>query len=189
MTKKSKISLALGILLLASLACGLTDTVTGAVGNTIGDTISNTIGGETIFTSSAQLWADVPRMDGFETSELEVPLTAKLIMQTMMSQFLAEGKGSADWIVFSTNNTVDAIQEFYSNALLGVNGWENSEESTCFSGSDQGIDQVGLFCVFAKQEGGNNIGLLIISAPDEGNAGKNNVFFIRVEAREATPTP
>lgn len=189
MSKNIRISLALAILMLASVACGLTDTVTDAVGDTIGNTISNTISGDTTFTSTAQLWADVPRMDGFESSQLEVPLTAKLIMQTMMSQFLAEGKGSADWIVFSTNNTVDAIQDFYSNALLGVNGWENSEETTCFSGSDQGIDQIGLFCVFAKQEGDNNVGLMIISTPDEENTGKNNVFFIRIEAREGTPTP
>lgn len=185
MHKNTRISLALAVLLLASLACGLIDSVTDQVSGAVGNTIS----GDTSFTATSQLWADVPRMDGFESSELEVPLMAKVLMQTMMSQFLAEGKGGADWIVFSTSNTTQAIQDFYSSVLVGVNGWESSDETTCFSGSDQGMADVGLFCVFLKQEGNVDTGLMLIAAPDEENAGKNNVFFIRIENRNETPTP
>ncbi len=185
MTKKTKTSMVVAILLLASLACGLTDTVTNAVG----DTISNTITGDTSFTAAAQLWADVPRMDGLDSSNLDIPVVAKVMMQTMMSQILAQGQASADWIVFSTNRTAAEIESFYTTDLMIAAGWDQSDESTCLSGSDQGIDQVGLFCVFAKEEGSNQVGLMIISVPDEENAGKTNLFFIRIEGQVGTPTP
>ncbi len=180
MTKKNQLRTFLIILALASLACGLI--------NTVSDTVGNTITGGTTFISTSQLWSDVPRMDGFDSSNLDMPIFAKLLMQTMMSQFLAEGKGNADWIVFTTAKTADDIQNYYTNALMSANGWENSDASTCFSGSDQGIDQVGLFCVFSKTENNIDVGLMIIAAP-ESNSGKNNVFFIRLENHEATPTP
>ncbi len=185
MKNKTKISTILAILMLAALACGLTDTVA----DTVGDTIGNTISGDTVFTAAAQLWADVPRMDGLDSSDLDIPVVAKLLMQTMMSQILAQGQASADWIVFSTSRTAADIQSFYTTDAMVAAGWEQSDESTCLSGSDQGIDQVGLFCVFAKEEGSSQIGLMIISVPDEENAGKTNLFFIRIEGRVASPTP
>jgi len=186
MTKKIKISMVLAILLLASLACGVADTVTDAVG----DTISNTItGGETSFTAAAQLWADVPRMDGLDSSNLEIPIVAKLMMQTMMSQILGQGQASADWIVFSTSRTAAEIESFYTTDVMVAAGWKQSDASTCLNGSDRGIDQVGLFCVFAKEGGNNEIGLMIISLPDEENTGKNNVFFIRIQGQAGTSTP
>ncbi len=185
MTNKIRLFAVFALLAFAIMACFITDTVGGTVGNAVG----NAIGGDTVFNSQTSLWTDVPRMDGFASSNLDLPLFGKLLMQTMMSQFLAQGKGGADWIVFTTNNTVDAIQNFYTNATMAASGWEASEGPTCFSGSDQGITQVGLFCVFTKQEGNTNVGLMLITAPDEKNSNTNNVFFIRIENKETTPTP
>jgi hypothetical protein len=181
MTKKNQLRIFFTILALASLACGLLNTVT--------DTVGNAVTGGTTFISTSQLWSDVPRMDGLDSSNLDMPVFAKLLMQTMMGQFLAEGKGSADWIVFTTTKTADDLQNYYTNTLMSANGWENSDASTCFSGSDQGVDQVGLFCVFTKTENSTDIGLMVIAVPDESNSGKNSVFFIRLENHEATPTP
>jgi hypothetical protein len=181
MIKKNQLRTFLIVLALASLACSLLNTVT--------DTVGNAVTGGTNFISTSQLWSDVPRMDGLDSSNLDMPVFAKLLMQTMMSQFLAEGKGNADWIVFTTAKTADDIQNYYTNALMSANGWKDSDASTCFSGSEQGIDQVGLFCVFTKTENNTDIGLMIIAVPNESNSSKNSLFFIRLENREATPTP
>ena len=181
MTNKPRLISVIALLAFATMACFITDTVSNSVGNAIT--------GDTVFKITATLWADVPHMDGLEKSELDIPLFGKLLLQTMMSQILAEGKGSADWVAFSTQKTSDDITKFYTNALMAANGWEASEANTCLSGSDQGVDQVGAFCVFVKQEGIKDIGLMIIAAPDEKNSSNTNVFFIRIENQETTPTP
>ncbi len=160
------------VLALASLGCGLIDRVAG---------------GETAFTNASELWSDVPRMEGLTPSEMEMPLYVKLLMRTAMSQILAGGTGGADWIVFSTDKTSEDVQGFYTNERMAQNGWIASENSTCLSGSEQGMPQVGLFCVFLKQTEDRQTGLMVIASPNE-EAKNTTVVFIRVE-NQATPGP
>jgi hypothetical protein len=162
-------------LVFSTLACGLVDQITG------GDTDLKTV---------SELWSDVPRIDGLEASEMEMPFYGKLLMRTMMNQFLGDGgKDTGDWIVFSSSKTADDIRNFYTNDVMAANGWESSENSTCFTGSDQGVEQVGVMCVFMKHEGSHEIGLLIMTGQDEKDATKSNILFIRVDRLMATPTP
>ncbi|HSS99004.1 MAG TPA: hypothetical protein VLK33_18340 [Terriglobales bacterium] len=184
MTSKFRLLAVVSILAFATIACFATD----MVGNSVSNAVGNAIGGDTVFTSQGSLWADVPQMDGFVRSDLDIPLFGKLLLQTMMSQYLAEGKGNADWVAFSTQLGVADIKDFYTNARMTLTGWEQSDQETCFSGSDQGVAQVGLFCVFYKNENNENVGLMLIATPDEDNSGKNNVFFVRIE-NQATPEP
>lgn len=178
---KTRLIIFFAVLGLVALACGPLSTIANSVGNTIGGNLN--------LTARTDLWGDVPRMDGLGSSQLELPLFAKLLMQTMMSRILAQGKGSGDWAVFITDKTSADIENFYTAQMMAGYGW-NSEEgkSTCFSGSEQGVEQVGLFCVFTKTEGNTDVGLMIIAAPDQ-QSGKDNVFFIRIENQETTPTP
>lgn len=160
------------VLALASLGCGLIDRVAGS---------------ETGFTNASELWSDVPRMEGLTPSEMEMPFYVKLVMRTAMSQILAGGTGGADWIVFSTDKTSEDVQGFYTNQRMAQNGWIASENSTCLRGSEQGMPQVGLFCVFLKEAEGRQTGLMVIASPNE-EAKNTTVAFIRVE-NQVTPTP
>jgi hypothetical protein len=64
---------------------------------------------------------------------------------------------------------------------MAANGWDKTDKSTCFNGSEQGVPQAGLVCVFAKHAGNKDIGLMIISVQDS-KTGELNIFFVRVEA-------
>ena len=172
--KTIKFGLLFALVTLTSLACGLgglTDLLPG--------------GGGALGTTS-ELWSDVPRMDGLGDSDIEMPLFARLFMQTMMSQLLGDGEGSGDIVVFRTENTSQAIAAFYSAEQMAANGWAASEGEACLSGSEQGVAQVGLFCVFQKNAADLDTGLMILAVPDE-NTGQTNLFFIRFENQTTSP--
>lgn len=142
-------------------------------------------GGETNLTTASDLWPDVPKMDGLAPSQMELPLYVKVLMRTALTQFTGEGKSSGDWIVFSTSKTPDDIKSYYTNERMTANGWEASDTSTCLNGSDQGIAQVGVFCVFEKQQGNTQSGLMIVAAKDDQTK-QTNLLFVRVQTL-ATP--
>lgn len=171
-TNKFRLFVGLSLVVLTSLACSLTGVLPG---------------GSSGLRATNDLWSDVPRMDGLGTSDMELPLVARIFMESMMSAVLSGGAGDGDVAVFSTNKTAADIQSFYTNQLMAANGWAASEQSTCLSGSEQGIEDVGLFCVFYKEGAATETGLVILATPGE-QAGQTNVFFIRLE-NLATPAP
>ena len=143
-------------------------------------------GGDANLKTASELWSDVPRMDGLTQSQLEMPVYIKLLMRTSLNQMGGrDAKHTGDWIVFETTRTPDDIKSFYSNQRMASAGWDKSDKSTCLSGSDQGISQVVLFCVFGKRAGDKDIGLMIVTAQDE-KAKKATVFFVRVEGTRDT---
>ena len=93
--------------------------------------------------------------------------------------------GSVDWIVFSSTQTPQAVMDFYTPELMTANGWEATEESTCVSGSQQGIDEVGALCVFQKSLDEKQVQLAIIAMLDKETQ-KTDLFYLRLEM---TPTP
>lgn len=165
-----KLTILLGLVAVVSLACSVTSLLPG--GSTGGLRLTN------------DLWSDVPKMDGLGASDLEIPLLARVLAQTYLSA-VAGGASNGDYAAFTTNHTMADIQSFYTNERMAANGWEASEQSTCFNGSDQGYN--GLFCVFIKEGATNQTGLVILGTPDESNASQTNVFFIRIE-NKVTPT-
>ena len=175
MNNRIKLQIALSLIALASLACSLASILPGVGGDSGGLRAAN------------ELWNDVPRMDGLGASDMELPLVARIFMESMMSAILSGGTGDGDVAVFSTSKTAADIQAFYTNDLMAANGWAASDQSTCLSGSEQGIQDVGLFCVFYKEDATTETGLVILATPGEG-AGQTNLFFIRLE-NLATPAP
>jgi hypothetical protein len=164
-------------LMLATLACGVLDTVTG---------------GGADFRTATELWSDVPRMDGLETSEMDLPVAMKTVLRFALGNLgLLNGEGedrtthNVDWIVFTSDQEPAAVRNFYTPELMAENGWEDTEESTCLDGGDQGLPQVGALCMFAKQVDGVETYVVIIASDDE-DSGLTNVFFFRLET---TPTP
>lgn len=140
-------------------------------------------------TTTSELWSDVPRVDGLEGSDLELPLTARIFVEAWMGVALSEGNGDADVAVFRTQNAAADLEAFYTNERMTANGWAASqgEESTCFTGEEQGVAEIGLFCVFGRDEASAETALILIAIPSE-QAGNLEVFFVRLET-QVTPTP
>jgi len=182
MKAQKRLFVVVGLLMMGTLACSLVDKA-----------VSQATGGGDLQTTSS-LWRDVPAMDGLEKSDMDMPLPVKLLVNSILGnlgQLNPEGMdqsiGKVDWIVFTSDRTPADVQEFYTPARMSEQGWEGSDGSTCLSGSEQGIEQIGMVCLFSKQGDGMMTQLVILAAPDE-QAKKLNVFFLRMEV-QPTPVP
>ena len=173
----------LTLLILASMACGLTDV------------ISQATGGNDNFQTVSSLWSDVPPMDGLTPSQMgDMPAFVKLAMRLILGnlgrlnpQGQDQSTGMIDWIVFTTDKSPQDVQNFYTKDLMTTNGWDSNADTPCLSGSQQGAAQVGVICVFTKNQNGNNVQLAIITAQDEQTK-QTNVFYLRLE-ETGTPVP
>lgn len=138
-------------------------------------------------TSVAQLWSDVPRMDGMDQSQqIEMPMGLKIIAKKMLDGMMRgvnNGKdaGHWDWTAFSVKGkTPGDVQTFYTAERMTEHGWKSEGGCTNMPGGDEAS-----FCAFTKQEGQKGTGLIIISALDkEQNAA--SIFFIRQEGQTGT---
>lgn len=159
------------VLLFAVMSCGLIDRFT-------------TRGGS--MNRASDLWGDVPRMDGMSPSDLELPLTIKILMRTALNnlwRFSKEGEDktpvNGDWIVFTSVGTPADVQSFYTNSrMTSFGNWEASKKSTCLDGKGNGID--GVMCVFNKLTDNKEIMLAIIAIKDDESK-QTNVFYLRLE--------
>ncbi len=165
LTKKIWLVVCLALVALTLGACSALSGLTGGGGTT------GTTGG------SATLWADVPRMDGFNPSSGQMPFVAEMFMQMMVAQ-AANGSGSGDVVVFETSNSFADIQAYYTADRMAGAGWNSGDQATCFTGEEQGVSDVGLFCAFARTEGANEVALVLVAVPGENN--QNSVFFVRL---------
>ena len=164
------------LLMLATLACGI-----------LNSAVNKAVGGDNNLQVASSLWSDVPKMDGLQPSQMDMPLPIKLLMNTILGnlgrlnpQGQDQTTGAIDWIVFTTDKTPDDVQAFYTNERMTASGWDDAgQDTTCVSGSESGFAQVGVFCVFAKQA--ENIDLAIIAAADEQTK-QTDVFFLRLQS-------
>ena len=164
-------------LALSILACALIPTIPSLPG----------VGAQP--TSLAGLWPDVPAMDGLTLStDIQAPAFVHVLLTLITKQILGEGQDSGDWVDFTTPKTPDDVRAFYTPQLMTASGWDASDKSTCVAGSDQGVPQVGAVCFFIKHSNGKQIGLIIL-ATQEDTTKPTNVFFVRVETVDLTPTP
>ena len=161
-------------LALASSACAAMSMFPGTAG-----------GGNSLPPTTKGLWNDVPRMDGFATSQMDVPIYAKLLVRTLLSQGVVGAGATEDWAIFSSQKTPQDVEGFYTKARMGSSGWQPIQDTACFSGADQGLAQVGTICVFQKQAANKGTGLLIIAAPND-QAKTTDVLFVRVEGNLPT---
>ncbi|MBI4671364.1 MAG: hypothetical protein HY741_06805 [Chloroflexi bacterium] len=149
----------------------------------------NTLTGGDNFKAVGALWSDVPAMDGLgKPIEAELPSSIKLFMRTgvnLMMKGLGEDAPEWDWLMFNTTKTPDDIKNFYTTSRMAAAPYNwASDASGCVSGQ-QAIAQGGVFCVFNKEQGDKQIGLLIITVQDEKSK-ETSVFFLRGESA-ATP--
>jgi hypothetical protein len=135
----------------------------------------------------AELWPDVPRMDGMKQSQqIDMPLglkvVAKKVMDTMMRGVNNGAEaGHWDWTGFSMSGKTPAnVQGFYTAERMEASGWK--QEGGCMNMSANMSSQP-TFCAFQRQEGEKTTGLLIIAANDEEHKA-TSIFFIRQESQD-----
>jgi hypothetical protein len=138
----------------------------------------------------AELWSDVPRMDGMDQSQqIEMPVGLKIIAGKMLDGMMRgvnNGKdaGHWDWAAFSVKGKTPAdVQSFYTSERMSEHGWK-SEGGCTNMPAGTGSDQAS-FCAFTKQEGQKGTGLIMIAADDKESQAVS-IFFIRQEGQSGT---
>ena len=174
--KKASSTFGIILLVFAVMSCGLMNRFTS--------------GGVEKLQRTDDLWPDVPRMDGLEHSDLELPLTVKLIMRAALNNLWRlnkEGEDKTpvegDWVVFSTKSSPTDVESFYTNdRMTSFGNWQTNGKTTCIDGKDKGWP--GIFCGYQKKDNGKDIMLLIVAGEDEKTK-QTNVFYLRLEAPES----
>ncbi|MCI0398605.1 MAG: hypothetical protein L0332_18710 [Chloroflexi bacterium] len=159
--------LVLGLALLSSLACGIGESLLG--------------GGKSAGTVS-ELWPDVPPLEGATPADLEMPLGFRLIIQAMT-------RGGIDYIAYTTDQTADAVKDFYTAERMEAEGWKaadldgnETDQLSCVSDTTD-ASSAGVLCLFARQEDEKDILLAIVVAENEQTQ-QTEVFYARIDASQ-----
>lgn len=164
-------AISVGVLIFLAMSCNLAEKF---------------VPGGTDMNRTAELWTDVPRMDGLAPSDMELPLAMKILIRTALNNLWRLNKegedktpATGDWIVFTSDGKPADVQNFYTNTrMTSFGNWEASKKTTCLDGKDSGI--VGVLCLFEKIADNKQIGLAIAAMQDDKTK-KTNIFFVRVE--------
>jgi hypothetical protein len=155
--------LAFMFVLAVGLSCRLTERLTG-------DPKAGTV---------SSLWSDVPPLPGATKADLDIPLGARLAIRAMM-------QGKVNFIAFTTDQSAEDVQAFYSNERMKAAGWTPSEKG-CI-GDTEDKDNHGAVCLYKRQEGNKAEGLAIVFAQDEKTK-KTEIFYARIDLTQPTPSP
>jgi hypothetical protein len=155
------------MLLVAALGCGVLDTV-----------VNQAVSGGKPAGTVADLWTDVPKMDGMTKVNMDLPIAAQLAIKAMT-------QGNFDFIAYTTNKTSDDVVNFYTADRMKSSGWDSQDTGGCSaSAGTSGV--AGGVCVFQQTGGSKNNALMIVIAQDDKTK-QTQLFFIRV-TDVATPT-
>ncbi len=126
-------------------------------------------------TPAADLWADVPKLDGATKTSTELPLPAKAIIGATMS-------GKFDFVSYKTNKTPDDIKAAYSAETMQGLGW-NSDSGGCNSiqaSTGGGSQPAAGFCIFTRTDGDKQSMLMIVlGQADDGK--DTQLFYVRAQ--------
>lgn len=125
----------------------------------------------------AELWADVPPLDGATKADLQLPVAMTLIIRTV-------AQGRMNFIAYTTSKTADEVAKFYSAEQMKTGGWETAGQGCNTVSGDKG--QSFTMCAFTKKADGKEEALAIIAAPDDKNSAITNVYYVRIDT---TSTP
>jgi len=168
MSKKLTVLL-LAVTMGAALACG-------PLGN-LGDMVTGSQAG-----TAASLWSDVPPYPGSDKVDLEMPLVIRLAVEAASKAVMSnagDATGNLEFIAYTTSDSPDDVQAFYTNARMVSEGWADRDDLGCGLTSVEAQD-VGAMCAFYKEGGAQDSALFIVVAP--GDDGKTTVFYIRIDA-------
>ncbi|HVN54238.1 MAG TPA: hypothetical protein VMT46_07900 [Anaerolineaceae bacterium] len=191
--KKMKFLVWFPVLILSSLACSLGSTVGNTVGNTVNNAVGNAVSGGKNAGTVNDLWPDVPKMDGMTKVEVDLPLTARLAFQAFISAS-SNNEGTMDFIAYQTKAKPEDVTSFYTVERMSQAGWNMPDQAGCQTGdSGQVATQIsgmgGGLCFFGKDSGDGKSTYLALFFGQDDKTKETQVFFIRVEAKNPTPTP
>ena len=155
--------LALILVLAVAISCRFVETLTG-------DPKAGTV---------SSLWPDVPPLAGATKADLEIPLGARLAIRAMM-------QGKINFIAFTTDQSAQDVQAFYSNERMKAAGWTPSDKGCV--GDTEDKDSQGAVCLFKRKDGNKEVGLAIVLAQDEKTK-KTEIFYVRIDLPEPSPSP
>ena len=161
--KASTSILALILVLAVAISCRFVDTLTG-------DPKAGTV---------SSLWPDVPPLAGATKADLEIPLGARLAIRAMM-------QGKINFIAFTTDQSAQDVQAFYSNERMKAAGWTPNEKG-CIGDTEEKANH-GAVCLFKRKDGNKEEGLAIVLAQDEKTK-KTEIFYARIDVTQPTPSP
>jgi hypothetical protein len=163
---KAKYLIALSaMLVMAALGCGVLDTV-----------VNQAVSGGKPAGTVADLWTDVPKMDGMSKVNIDLPIAAQLAIKAMT-------QGNFDFIAFSTSATSQDVVNYYTTDRMKAAGWDSADTGGCTVSSDA---TAGGICIFTQTAGNKNNALMIFVAQDASSK-QTQLFFIRV-TDTGTPT-
>jgi hypothetical protein len=133
---------------------------------------------------AADLWPDVPRMDGLTKTNIEMPLAIRLLMQTAVKGAMAsagDSSASMQFIAFTTPQTADGLAGFYTLERMQQAGWTVKDMPGCTTetGGTPGSAGVGALCLFARQDGDKGTFLAVIATQDDKTK-QTDVFYARL---------
>jgi len=154
--------------LVAAMGCGLLDSV-----------VNQAVSGGKPAGTVADLWSDVPKMDGMNKVNMDLPLPAQLAIKAI-------AQGNLDFIAFSTNKTLQDVVSFYTAARMKSAGWNSDSSGGCNASAGATGGASGGICVFERTVSGKDNALMIVIAQDDQSK-QTQLFFVRV-SDIGTPT-
>ena len=151
------------LITMVSVSCRMLETLTG---NGKAGTVSN-------------LWSDVPPVSGATKTDLALPLGARLVIRAAM-------QGKASFIAFTTDESAQEVQDFYTKERMKSVGWIASEQGCVGDTEDQ--KSQGAVCFFHRQNGNEKEGLAIVLAQDEKSK-QTDIFYARIDLTESEASP
>jgi hypothetical protein len=159
----------MGVIVLAMLACG----PLGGLGNMVTGSEAGT---------AARLWDDVPPYPGAEKVDLELPLVMRLAVEAVSKAIMSEAGdagGDLEFIAYTTNDSSDEIEAFYTNERMTAEGWADREDTGCGLTAAAPQD-AGAMCAFYKEGQQQDSVLIIMAGP--GDDGVTSIFYVRIDA-------
>lgn len=159
----------LPFLLILSMACGMLDSLSSTITGTTSGTVAN-------------LWSDVPPMQGATKADLGMPMLVQLAIKSV-------SQGRFEFIAFTTERSGDDVANYYSKDAMKAAGWDTPDLPGCTSGMIGGSNQQqgGAFCVFGRKEDGKDIRLVIVALADDKTK-KTQIYYARIDTT-TTATP
>ena len=148
----------------------------GPLGN-LGDMVTGSEAG-----TAASLWSDVPRYPGADQVDLELPLVMRVAVEAFSKAIMSEAGdagGNLEFIAFTTSDSPDDVQSFYSTARMVGEGWSDRDDTGCgLSGVQTG--EGGAMCAYYKEDDARDSVLIIVAGPED--AGETTIFYMRIDA-------
>ena len=165
---KARHTLALSALLLvAALGCGVLDSV-----------VNQAVSGGKPAGTVADLWSDVPKMDGMSKVDMQLPVAAQLAIKAMT-------QGNFDFIAYNTNKAPQDVVDFYTVDRMKSAGWDSQDSGGCNAATGTSGGAGGI-CLFERVSAGKTNALVIVIAQDDQSK-QTQLFFVRV-TDVGTPT-